>query len=237
MVWVLTLVLMLVAAALGAAAWGGEQTGAFLAAVFHILGSVAALRYLLSGSTQRREPFKGRRERPNFPRTEMNSAYDDEELNSRVDAILADYQKPRPPARSTVRSPAPSAAQPIRYDFPPDPPTHAFVTHCAVVNPNFQLAPGHSLELRPTANGIMEVCDIDGVLVVYVKKNLEDVGVDLKRLGLLSVFEICDESDMLLQDFPSGRLRLLNLKPAICAEYGDNLRLVEKGRLLVKRKS
>ena len=126
------------------------------------------------------------------------------------------------------RAPVP---EPIQY--PQNPPPGTPELSYEVANPGYKLTEGYSLQLQPSAYGVLRAYKIGDAICVYVLAGLEDASVDLKRLGLLQLYDMYDQYGNQYRVLPMGRLRIKNHQPALCMEYGSNLTLLSKGRLLV----
>ncbi len=200
----------------------------FLLIVYCIFGSAAFLKYLL---LEERSVSRSRKTKKTEPRRQRPKPIPVPTEEPAVPA--AEHTQPfRQPEPQTVPERAP-AGEPIQY--PQDPPPGVPASAYEVANPGYKLSDGYRLQLQPSDDGVLLASSLGDAVCVYVQPGLEDASVNLKWLGLKHLYDMYDQNGNLYRVLPDGRLRIQNLQPAVCAQYGSNLTLQSKGRLFVTR--
>ena len=200
--------------------------------IYCFLGSAAFLKSLLreERSSSRPRPAKQgqvrRRPRPAPVLTE--DAAEDGRIPKPPAAEYTPVPWPQEPHPVSER---PSAPEPVRY--PQTPPPGALGQPYEVANPGYKLSKGYSLQLHPSPDGVLMAYRIGDGICVYAQPNLEDDSTNIKRLGLMQLYDMYDQNENPYQTLPTGYLRITNYQPAVCTEYGSNLTLLHKGRLVV----
>lgn len=199
--------------------------------VYCFLGSAAFVKYLLGeerGSSRNRQAKHKRTRKPavtlELPEDSAQSPRTPE-APAEPGIPVPRQQEPQPESERAL------VPEPIQYpqNLPPGAPELSY----EVANPGYKLTEGYSLQLQPSAYGVLRACRIGDAICVYVQTGLEDASADIKRLGLLQLYDMYDQYGNQYRVLPMGCLRIRNHQPALCMECGSNLTLLSKGRLLV----
>lgn len=208
-----------------------ELLQSLLSLLFLALGSAAFLKYLLPNPSQIALPQSspGKRIRASretgTPKAEPIGTAPEHTAPEPVSAASAAAHHP---PQAHVQPPKPPA--PV---YPRNPPHGIPILTYEVANPGLKRSDGFPLQLQPSSCGILLACRVHSAICVYVQPGLEDDASDLKRQYLSQLYDLYDPSGAPLQTLPRGFLRISNLQPALCAEYGANLTLLAKGRVSV----
>lgn len=200
--------------------------------VYCFLGSAAFLRSLLreEHSSSRPTPAKReqvrRRPKSNPPLTE-----DGNEEERMPKSPAAEQTLVSVPQKPHLVSEQPAAPEPVRYPFTPPPGVSG--QPYEIANPGYKLTNGYNLQLHPAPDGVLMAYRIGDGICVYVQPNLEDDSTNIQLLGLRYLYDMYDQYEKPYRVLPKGCLRISNYQPAVCTEYGSNLTLLHKGRLVV----
>lgn len=199
--------------------------------IYCFLGSAAFLKSLLreERSSSRTTPAKqGQVRRRPTPRLNLTEETEAEPIPKSPAAEQPPAPVPQVPYPVLEQ---PAAPEPVQY--PCTPPPGWSGQPYEIANPGYKLNNGYSLQLHPSSDGVLMAYRIGDEICVYVQPNLEDDSTNIQLLGLQYLYDMYNQHEKPYRVLPKGYLRITNYQPAVCAEYGSNLTLLHKGRLVV----
>lgn len=199
--------------------------------MYCFLGSAAFLKYLLREEQSSSRPRQAKQERVRRHRTPPVLPEEPADGERICDPPAAEHPPVRRQQELHPLPERPAAPEPVRY--PHNPPPGVLGQPYEVANPGYKLSKGYSLQLYPSGDGVLRAYRIGDAICVYVQPDLEDDSTNIKRLGLMQLYDMYDQNENQYRVLPAGYLRIINYQPAVCAEYGNNLTLLSKGRSVV----